>query len=245
MIPPKTPSPALLTLRRVHKSFSTPTGRLSVLDGVDLEIKPGQVVAVIGSSGCGKSTLLHSAGLLEQVDQGEIWLNFDHYGAVAGHSANEKARAAVRRAGIGFVYQHHFLLSEFSALENVMIPQLIAGKTRQRARVHSEELLERVGLAERRHHRPARLSGGEQQRVALARALANGPRLLLADEPTGNLDPKNAQEVMALIDKLVAEQGLAAFITTHNQSLAARADRCLRLCEGRLVPALDLAAVLP
>jgi len=184
-------------------------------------------VALVGPSGCGKSTLLHIAGLLEQADSGEIWI-----GGKNGAALPDDARSAVRRDTMGFVYQYHHLLREFSALENVVVPQMIAGRARAEAAKRAEALLGQVGLAARIGHRPAELSGGEQQRVAIARALANKPQLLLADEPTGNLDEHTADEVFGLLLRLVRDAGLGALIATHNTALAARMDRRLTLHEG-------------
>jgi len=186
-------------------------------------------VALVGPSGAGKSTLLQIAGLLERPDGGEVH--------VAGYNCermNDQQRTTVRRRHVGFVYQYHHLLPEFSALENVVVPQMIAGKPRREAVERARRLLEHVGLADRLSHRPARLSGGEQQRVAIARALANRPLLLIADEPTGNLDPHTADQVFALLIDMVRRGGLAALIATHNFELARRMDRVLALREGQI-----------
>ena len=187
-------------------------------------------MALVGPSGAGKSTLLHIAGLLEKPDAGEV--------SVCGESSrifDDDARTRMRRHNIGFVYQHHHLLPEFSALENILIPQIIAGLDRVRARARAMELLQWLGLSDRASHRPGKLSGGEQQRVAIARALANAPRLLLADEPTGNLDPGTAGDVFSVLLRLSRGAGLAALVATHNPVLAARMDRTVRLEEGVLV----------
>jgi len=217
----------VLALDKIDRTFVQGGNRLAVLRGATLAVKRGEMVALVGPSGSGKSTLLHIAGLLERPDGGEVWISGD---AVGGLS--DLRRTELRRGAIGFVYQFHHLLPEFSALENVVLPQMIAGTGRRRARRRAEELLARVGLAQRASHRPARLSGGEQQRVAIARALANAPALLLADEPTGNLDEHTASDVFDVLAGLVHEAGLAALIATHNLDLARRMDRMLTLHEG-------------
>ena len=195
----------------------------------DLAIWPGQSVALVAPSGAGKSTLLHVAGLLEQPDGGEVYV-----GSEPTAQMNDAARTRLRRLQIGFVYQFHHLLPEFSAVENVMLPQMVRGLASKEARRRGAELLEFLGLSKRLGHRPAELSGGEQQRVAIARAVANGPRLLLADEPTGNLDPKTADHVFSALDQLVHATGLATLVATHNMDLAARMDRRVTLREGRV-----------
>ena len=218
-----------LRLRAVERSFAQGGGRLEVLKGVDLMLQAGEAVALVGPSGAGKSTLLQIAGLLEAPDRGEV--------TVAGQvcdGRNDRARTSLRRRHLGFVFQSHRLLPEFSAFENVVLPQLIAGATRGEARARTRELLAAAGLADRLQHRPARLSGGEQQRVAVARALANRPSVLLADEPTGNLDAVTAEGVMELLAGEVRGRGLAALIATHNMTLARRMDRILQLREGRI-----------
>ncbi len=223
-------SEAVLNLRGVVRTFTQGRANLEVLRGVDLEVREGEIVALMGPSGAGKSTLLHIAGLLEAPDQGDI--------AMCGEACadmDDNARTGLRRHVIGFVYQHHHLLPEFSALENILVPQIIAGRSRRDARARATELLEWLGLGERATHRPARLSGGEQQRVAIGRALANAPKLLLADEPTGNLDPHTAGDVFALMLKLARSANLAALVATHNPDLAAKMDRVVRFEEGRLV----------
>ncbi len=223
-------SETVLEMEGVERTFAQGRTRLAVLRGVDLEVREGETVALVGPSGSGKSTLLHIAGLLESPSAGTV--------AVAGEACgamNDDARTAMRRHNIGFVYQYHHLLPEFSALENVVIPQIIGGHGRPQARTRAKELLEWLGLAGRASHRPGRLSGGEQQRVAIARALANGPRLLLADEPTGNLDPATAGDVFQVMLKLARGAGLAAVVATHNPELAARMDRVVRLEGGVLV----------
>jgi lipoprotein-releasing system ATP-binding protein len=218
---------AVLRLKDVRRSFKQGAGKLEVLRGVSLGVKPGELVALVGPSGCGKSTLLHVAGLLEQADSGEIWI-----GSKNGAVLPDDQRSALRRDSMGFVYQYHHLLREFSALENIVVPQMIAGRSRAESKARAEELLGLVGLAKRATHRPAELSGGEQQRVAIARALANKPQLLLADEPTGNLDEHTADEVFGVLLRLVRDAGLAALIATHNTALAARMDRRLTLHDG-------------
>jgi lipoprotein-releasing system ATP-binding protein len=222
-------SDAALELRGLHRRFRQAGGELHVLRGADLKLMPGECVALIGPSGAGKSTLLHCAGLLEKPDEGEVLLGGRDCAAM-----DEATRTAARLTDIGFVYQFHHLLPEFTAIENVMMPQLIAGKTKAQARVRASELLARVGLTARQEHRPARLSGGEQQRVAIVRAVANGPRVLLADEPTGNLDPRTAEGVFDELLKLVRTTGLAALVATHNPELADRMDRKLTLRDGML-----------
>jgi lipoprotein-releasing system ATP-binding protein len=216
-----------LALRKVERIFKQAGGNLPVLRGASLALNPGEIVALVGPSGAGKSTLLHVAGLLERPDGGQVLLN----GRDCGKMGDEE-RTLIRRGQIGFVYQFHHLLPEFSAVENVMLPQMIAGVPRGTAHARAMELLGQVGLTPRAEHRPARLSGGEQQRAALVRALANKPRLLLGDEPTGNLDHVTSDEVMGVLLKLVRGTGLAALIGTHNLDLAKRMDRTLRLEDG-------------
>ncbi|MBS0222450.1 MAG: ABC transporter ATP-binding protein [Proteobacteria bacterium] len=219
----------LLSLRDVVRTFSQGDRRLEVLRGVSLDLRPGEIVALVGQSGSGKSTLLHIAGLLERPDAGDV--------IVDGRSAqalSDGPRTALRRKFLGFVYQYHHLLPEFSALENVMLPQMLNGLSRSQARLRAGELLAMVQLKDRVDHRPGRLSGGEQQRVAIARAVANAPRVLLADEPTGNLDSGTAETVFRQLLSLVRETGMAALIATHNPELAARMDRTVRLKDGTL-----------
>lgn len=220
----------VLTLSGLRRSFVTGTVRLDVLTGVDLVLHAGEITALVGPSGSGKSTLLHIAGLLETPDAGKVTIAGQDCSAL-----NDRARTAIRRKDLGFVYQFHHLLPEFTALENVMLPQLIAGKTQAEAARWAETLLQRLGLGERFHHRPTRLSGGEQQRVAIARALANRPRILIADEPTGNLDPHTATAVLSALLKLARDDQVAALIATHNLELAAAMDRIVTLVNGRLV----------
>ena len=203
---------------------------MAALKGVDLKVKAGEFVVISGHSGSGKSTLLHVAGLLEKPDTGEVFVG----DAPTAHMEDAE-RTALRRLEIGFVYQFHHLLPEFSAIENVMLPQMIRGLSKEEAKRRGSELLDFLGLAQRLAHRPAELSGGEQQRVAIARAVANGPRVLLADEPTGNLDPKTADHVFGVLTKLVQASGLAALVATHNMDLASRMDRRVTLRDGLIV----------
>jgi lipoprotein-releasing system ATP-binding protein len=230
---------AALELRQVVRTFRQAAAPLPVLRGVSLVLAPGEIVALVGPSGAGKSTLLHVAGLLERPDGGEVLLEGRPCGAMS-----EQERTELRRSSLGFVYQFHHLLPEFSALENVMLPQMIAGKRKSEARAHALDLLTQVGLAARAEHRPARLSGGEQQRVAIVRALANSPRVLLGDEPTGNLDQHTAGDVTALLLDIVRKSGLAALIATHNLDLASRMDRILALEDGMVV-ANEVTRIVP
>ena len=219
-----------LKLVGVIKTFKQGEGELHILRGIDLTLRAGEMVALVGPSGSGKSTLLHITGLLESPTSGQVFI-----GGEDCSKMNDGARTALRRRTIGFVYQNHHLLPEFSALENVIVPQMIAGRSRKDARLRAQDLLTSVGLGERLEHRPGRLSGGEQQRVAIARALANGPKVVLADEPTGNLDPHTADGVFAMLGQLVKGTGTAALIATHNMELAKRMDRVLRLEAGKLI----------
>ena len=221
---------SLLELDNIRRTFKQGRSELHVLNGVDLDVREGEVVALVGPSGSGKSTLLHIAGLLERPDEGEIKV----LGEPAGRARDDR-RTQLRRHAMGFVYQYHHLLPEFSAMENIIIPQVMAGLARGKAKKRAMELLEFLGLSDRASHRPARLSGGEQQRVAIARALANAPKLLLADEPTGNLDPHTADGVFSMLMELARGAGLAAVIATHNPDLARRMDRIVRLEDGKLV----------
>jgi len=220
----------VLRLERIERRYGRDETTIEVLNGVELSLQAGESVALIAPSGAGKSTLLHIAGLLERPDGGEVVI-----GGHATSTMNDDSRTALRRSEIGFVYQFHHLLPEFSALENVVLPQMIAGLKRAEAAARAHELLGFLGLAARESHRPAELSGGEQQRVALARALANAPRVLLADEPTGNLDPKTADHVFDTLTSLVKASRVAALVATHNLDLAARMDRRVTLREGRVV----------
>src|SRR6185312_1341278 len=225
-------SAPVLELAGVRRVFRQGGIELAVLNGVDLALRPGELVALVGPSGAGKSTLLHLAGLLERPNGGAVRIGGEECG-----SLSDERRTLLRRATLGFVYQFHHLLPEFSALENVMLPQMIAGVARGAAREKAAALLQKVGLGERLSHRPARLSGGEQQRVAIVRALANDPKVLLADEPTGNLDHNTADGVMATLIEVVRASGLAALIATHNLDLAHRLDRIVALEDGELTPA--------
>jgi len=222
-------STPVLSIKNLVRSYQQGDNILHVLRGVNLDLYPGELVALIGPSGSGKSTLLHTTGLLEHADQGEVLIE----GQQCARLSDEK-RTAIRRDVLGFVYQFHHLLPEFSAEENVILPQMIDGVPQDKARARARELLKRVGLENRATHRPGRLSGGEQQRVAMIRALANKPRILLADEPTGNLDEHTADEVFDYLVKLVREENLAALIATHNTELAHKMDRIVTLHEGQL-----------
>ncbi len=218
-----------LELYDVRRTYTQAGSALHVLRGANLKVVPGEVIALVGPSGAGKSTLLHIAGLLERPDSGEVRF----HGEDCGQFDDDK-RTELRRSRLGFVYQSHNLLPEFSAAENIIVPQMIAGRSKADARPRALELLEAMGLAARAEHRPGQLSGGEQQRVAIARALANRPAVLLADEPTGNLDPETADTVFAQLVSIAKQQGLAAIIATHNPALAARMDRTVRLQHGLL-----------
>jgi lipoprotein-releasing system ATP-binding protein len=221
-----------LELRGVRRTYRSEGGDLPVLRGVNMLLQAGEIVALVAPSGAGKSTLLHLAGLLERPDGGKVLLD----GRDAG-GLSDSERTAIRRDSIGFVYQFHHLLGEFSALENVVLPQMIAGVAKRNAETRALALLTAFGLAPRARHLPGKLSGGEQQRVAIARALANAPKLLLADEPTGNLDVATAGVVFEELLRTVRGHGVAALIATHNPDLAARMDRTVTLREGRVVPA--------
>lgn len=217
-------------LRGISRKFHQGGSTLDVLRGAELAVWPGQSVALVAPSGAGKSTLLHVAGLLEHPDAGEVFVD-----NIATSHLSDIERTRIRRSDIGFVYQFHHLLPEFSALENVMLPQMIRGLSRKEAADRAAELLTYLGLKDRVTHRPAELSGGEQQRVAIARAVANAPRLLLADEPTGNLDANTANHVFATLAQLVRASGLAAVIATHNLDLAAQMDRRVTIRDGVVV----------
>jgi lipoprotein-releasing system ATP-binding protein len=219
-----------LSLRNVQRTFRGEFGDLPVLRGVDLDLRAGEIVALVAPSGTGKSTLLHLAGLLEKPDGGEVLIDGRDCAALS-----DTDRTAIRRDRVGFVYQFHHLLAEFSALENIALPQMIAGVGRRAAEARARVLLESFGLGAREGHLPGRLSGGEQQRVAIARALANAPGVLLADEPTGNLDVGTSDVVFAELLKTVRNQGVAALIATHNAELAGRMDRIVTLRDGRAV----------
>jgi lipoprotein-releasing system ATP-binding protein len=220
----------ILLLHDVERTFRQGNETLHILNGVELAIWPGQSIALVAPSGAGKSTLLHIAGLLEQPDRGEVYINSRGTAMLP-----DSERTRIRRSEIGFVYQSHYLLPEFSALENVILPQMIRGLKRRDAIERATELLTYLGLSARLHHRPSEMSGGEQQRVAIARAVANAPRILLADEPTGNLDVHTSEHVFHALMQLVHASGLAAIIATHNMDLAARMDRRVTLQEGRVV----------
>jgi lipoprotein-releasing system ATP-binding protein len=222
-------SEAVLETRGLKRSFTQGDATIHVLRGVDLTVAPGEIVALLGPSGSGKSTLLQAVGLLEGGFEGSIRLNGEEAAEL-----DDDGRTRVRRELLGFVYQFHHLLPEFNAAENVVLPQLVRGATPQEARARADQLLGALGLSERLEHRPAKLSGGEQQRVAVARALANKPPLVLADEPTGNLDEKTADIVFAEFLDLVRGEGSAALVATHNERIAAKMDRVMRLHEGRL-----------
>jgi lipoprotein-releasing system ATP-binding protein len=222
----------ILQLKNICRNFNQGSEVLKVLKDVNLEIKQKEVVALIGPSGSGKSTLLQIAGLLDRPSSGEIILNGEPCS-----SATDAERTALRRDYLGFVYQYHNLLPDFSALENVIMPQIISGANYKEAKDKAMWLLQRLGLNERENHRPAELSGGEQQRVAIARALANTPKLLLADEPTGNLDPNTSDNVFLMLLEVVKETGLSALIATHNLELAHKMDREVSLKDGRLIDA--------
>ena len=219
-----------LELRDVSRSYAEGKGQLEVFKALNLAVYPGEIVALVGQSGSGKSSLLHIAGLLEAPTAGDVLIAGQNCSAL-----DDAARTRIRRIGIGFVYQFHHLLPEFTAVENVMMPQLIAGATRSAAKARAKELLVRLGLEPRLEHRPTELSGGEQQRVAIARALANRPLLLLADEPTGNLDPSTAGRVHHELLRLIQDEGLGALVATHNHELAAGMSRIARLEQGRII----------
>ena len=220
----------VLQLQAVERRYNQAGSPLEVLRGADFSLWAGQSAALIAPSGAGKSTLLHIAGLLERPDDGDVFIAGE-----ATSRMDDSARTALRRGEIGFVYQFHHLLPEFSALENIILPQMIAGLARDVAKKRAWQLLNYLGLSKRGGHRPSELSGGEQQRVAIARAVANGPRLLMADEPTGNLDPKTAEHVFETLDSIVRSTKLATLIATHNMELASRMHRRVTLIEGRIV----------
>ena len=220
----------VLELRAIDRTYKTSAGDLPVLRGMDLRIAPGELVGLVGPSGSGKSTLLHTAGLLERPEAGDVLLD-----GTDCLKLNEDGRTAIRRRKIGFVYQFHHLLPEFNAVDNVAMPLMIAGKGRREARSKAASLLDEMGLAERLYHQPGQLSGGEQQRVAIARALANDPRLVIADEPTGNLDPATTERVFATLIKMVREEGAGVLVATHNLALTRHMDRVLTLKDGKLV----------
>lgn len=220
-----------LRLTGVHRHYGEGERMVRVLEAADLVVESGELVALVAPSGAGKSTLLHLCGLLESPQSGEV--------EIVGNKTsmlNDRARTQLRRSTVGYVYQFHHLLPEFTALENVVMPQLIAGKGQKESEGRAMELLELLGVAPRADHRPAELSGGEQQRIAIARAAANHPRVILADEPTGNLDPETSDKVFAALSDLIRNEGAAALIATHNHDLARRADRIVTIRDGRVVP---------
>ena len=222
--------PPILFLHAIDRRYRQGAATLEILKNAELAVWPGQSVALVAPSGAGKSTLLHIAGLLEHADGGEVYID-----QVATSRMSDAARTQIRRNDIGFIYQAHHLLPEFSALENVILPQMIRGLSRKEAVKRAAELLSYLGLKDRLEHRPAELSGGEQQRVAIARAVSNAPRILLADEPTGNLDPRTSDQVFGALSQLVRASGLAAIIATHNREIAARMDRRVTLKDGQVV----------
>jgi lipoprotein-releasing system ATP-binding protein len=222
--------PPIIFLHAIDRRYRQGAAVLEILKDAQLAVWPGQSVALVAPSGAGKSTLLHIAGLLEHPDSGEVYID-----QVATSRLSDAARTQMRRTDIGFVYQAHHLLPEFSALENVILPQMIRGLSRKEAVGRASELLSYLGLKDRLEHRPAQLSGGEQQRVAIARAVSNAPRILLADEPTGNLDPRTSDQVFGALSQLVRASGLAAIIATHNRDIAARMDRRVTLKDGQVV----------
>ncbi|MEL6202842.1 MAG: ABC transporter ATP-binding protein [Pseudomonadota bacterium] len=222
---------ASLILDNIHRAYHEADRKLEVLRGASITIEPGEMVALVAPSGAGKSTLLHTAGLLERPDSGDVVL-----GGVACAGLDDSKRTARRRNDIGYVYQFHHLLPEFSAAENVMIPQMIRGVGKREANKRALELLDYMRIGARADHRPAELSGGEQQRVAIARAVANAPLVLLADEPTGNLDPETSSYVFEALEALVRQSGLSTLIATHNHTLAAKMDRIVTLKDGQLAP---------
>ncbi len=227
---------AVLRLEGVTRAFKQGTREITVLQGASAELRKGQAVALVGPSGAGKSTLLHIAGLLESPSAGKVIINGRDCAKLS-----EADRTRLRRQEIGFIYQFHQLLPEFSALENVVLPQMILGRRRRDAEVRARELLGSLGLAERVDHRPAELSGGEQQRTAICRGLANAPKLLLADEPTGNLDPHTSEYVFQELLALIRHHGVAALIATHNMDLARRMDRVLKMQDGQLIEVMPAA----
>lgn len=224
-------SEPVLRLDKVERHYWEAGNKLDVLRSADLTINPGEMIALVAPSGAGKSTLLHTAGLLERPDGGEVYLSGQPCGTLS-----DRERTARRRNDIGYVYQFHHLLPEFSAVENVIIPQMIRGLSRVKAEIRAMELLDYMRIGPRATHRPAELSGGEQQRVAIARAVANAPLVLLADEPTGNLDPETSAYVFEALEALVRQSGLAALFATHNHDLARKMDRIITMRDGHLVP---------
>lgn len=226
--------PAVIELKGVRRQYVQGEKKIVILNGASFALRRGEMVALVAPSGAGKSTLLHTAGLLERPDGGDVFL-----GNRACGQLSDDQRTAIRRNEIGFVYQFHHLLPEFSALENIVLPQLLKGLPRKEATSRAAQLLDYMQIGHRGQHRPGELSGGEQQRVAIARAVANAPQVLLADEPTGNLDPKTASYVFDALEALVRQSGLAALIATHNHELASRMDRRVTLDDGKIVPLAD------
>ena len=222
---------AIIELKGVERHYVQGPRKLTILNGADFSLRRGEMVALVAPSGTGKSTMLHAAGLLERPNGGDVIVNNRACGRLS-----DDDRTAIRRNEIGFVYQFHHLLPEFSAIENIMMPQIIRGLNRAEARERAVQLLDYMKIGKRAEHRPAELSGGEQQRVAIARAVANAPLILLADEPTGNLDPGTASYVYEALEALVRQSGLSALFATHNHELAARMDRRVTLAEGKVVP---------
>lgn len=223
-------SEILLQTHYIQKIYIQGSNNLTVLNNVDVHVNSGEMVALVGPSGSGKSTFLQVVGLLDKPTSGQLII-----GGEDAAQASEEKRTKMRRDYLGFVYQFHYLLPEFSALENVVIPQMVAGVKRKDAVENAKEMLTKLGIEHRFDHRPARLSGGEQQRVAIARALANKPKLLLADEPTGNLDPETSESVFTILVDLVKQQGIGAIIATHNMQIAERMDRILEIKNGRVI----------
>src|SRR3954463_3290636 len=217
-------------LHAIERRYTQGAATLEILKGAELAVWAGQSVALLAPSGTGKSTLLHIAGLLEHPDSGEVYVD-----GTPTSSLSDAERTRIRRSEIGFVYQAHHLLPEFTAVENVMLPQMIRGLSRKEARKRADELLSYLGLKERLEHRPSQLSGGEQQRVAIARAVANAPRILLADEPTGNLDPRTSNHVFHALEQLIRQSGLTVVLATHNMDIAARMDRRVTIRDGKVV----------
>lgn len=221
----------ILSVRNLHRHYPSGGGILHVMKGADIDVYPGEMVGLVGPSGSGKSTLLHAAGLLEKPNAGDVYIN-----GKESLKLSDDERTAIRRRSVGMVYQFHHLLKEFTALDNVVIPQLIAGRPRRDAEQEAHRLLTLMGLAERAHHRPSQMSGGEQQRVAIARAISNNPQILLADEPTGNLDPATSGAVFQALMNLVRHENVAALIATHNLSLTQYMDRVVTVQDGIIVP---------
>lgn len=221
----------ILSVRNLHRSFKSGDSQLHVLVGANIDIYPGEMVGLIGPSGSGKSTLLHAAGLLEKPNAGEVYI-----GGRECLSLSDNERTAIRRNHIGVVYQFHHLLREFDAIDNIALPQMIAGKSQSAAREEAKRLLGIMGLSERMHHQPSQMSGGEQQRVAIARAIANKPKILLADEPTGNLDPNTSGNVFQSLFDLTRLEGVSALVATHNMALTAYMDRVFTVKDGAVIP---------